>query len=234
LSPPDTEAKRSKEQPVANQPAPSDEFLKHINNPRRQLIRFYARLVIVLALLTAVLAVLAGYFGDTALLVVVLVVGGGLVFAYTCGALMARSAAGGVDRQLEDFRHDKHLAVWHCSADEWRQFADTSATMHCARVRGRWPSQGPISQATARPISPALPSGGRGFFMPSAGTTPFTCRRRSDSALPLPFAEFVERFVNLRVQTAQVRAVHVTVHEEAEQVTDELGTKVMLGNVGLE
>jgi hypothetical protein len=121
---PTPEAKSSKEQPVANLPVPSEEFLKDVQNPRRQLARFYARLVIILALLTAVLAVLAGYFGDTALLVVVLVVGSGLVFAYTCGALMARSAAGGVDRQLEDFRHDKHLAVWHCSADEWRQFAE--------------------------------------------------------------------------------------------------------------
>jgi hypothetical protein len=116
--------KSSTEQPVGNLPASSEEFPKNVKNPRRELARFYVRLVIVLGLLTVVLAVLAGYFSDTALVVGVLVPGCSLVFAYTCGALMARSAARGVDRQLEEFRHEQHLAVWHCSADEWRQFAE--------------------------------------------------------------------------------------------------------------
>jgi hypothetical protein len=95
-----------------------------MRNPKRELARFYARLVVVLAVLTAVLAVLAGHFSDASILAGVLLVGGGLVFAYTCGALMARSAARGVDRQLEEFRRGQHLAVWHCSADEWRRFAE--------------------------------------------------------------------------------------------------------------
>jgi hypothetical protein len=92
-------------------------------------------MVIVLASLTAVLGLLAGYFSDTALLVAVLVVGGGLVLAYACGALMARSAARGVDRQLEDFRHEKYLAVWHCSAEEWRQFAEVQRRLAQEEVK---------------------------------------------------------------------------------------------------
>jgi hypothetical protein len=95
-----------------------------MKNPMRELARFYARLVLVLAPLTALLAVLTALYIDVALMAGVLVVGGGLVFAYSCGALMARAAARGVDDQLEKFRRGQHLAVWHCSEDEWRRFAE--------------------------------------------------------------------------------------------------------------
>jgi hypothetical protein len=93
-------------------------------NPMRQRARFYGRLVAVLVPLTAVLAVLAGFYADVGILAGVLVVGCSLGFAYTCGALMARSAARGVDRQLEEFRRGQVLVVWHCSAEEWRRFAE--------------------------------------------------------------------------------------------------------------
>jgi hypothetical protein len=95
-----------------------------IENPKRRLARFYARLVVVLLVLTVALELLAWNFSDLAAVITVAVVGGALVFAYGCGALMARSAAKRVDRQIEEFRRGRALALWRCSADEWRRFAE--------------------------------------------------------------------------------------------------------------
>jgi hypothetical protein len=109
---------------MANLPVKLVEPPVSIPNPKLQLAGFYTRLAIVLAILTAVAAVLAGKFSDTAMLIAVLVVGCTLVFAFTCGVFMARYAARGVERQLEEFRCGAYLAVWHCSEEEWRNFAE--------------------------------------------------------------------------------------------------------------
>jgi hypothetical protein len=124
---------------MANLPVPSEELPKDIPNPRRQSARLYARAAVVLAPLTGVLAVLAGLSGAFALLGgVILPVGCALVFAYSYGALRARSDARAVDRQLEDFRRGRALAVWHCSAEEWRRFTEVAARILKEEVRLDW------------------------------------------------------------------------------------------------
>jgi hypothetical protein len=93
-------------------------------NPMRWRFVLYLRLAGALALLTMLLAFLAAYFSDTAMIIAVVVVGGALVLAYGCGALIARHGIADVDRQLDEFRRGEGLIVWHCSPDEWRRFAD--------------------------------------------------------------------------------------------------------------
>ena len=93
-------------------------------NPMRWRFVFYSWLAGGLAVLTVVLAFLAGYFIDTTMLVLVVVFGCTLVFAYVCGALIARYGIAGVDRQLDEFRRGEGLTVWHCSPDEWKRFAE--------------------------------------------------------------------------------------------------------------
>jgi hypothetical protein len=54
------------------------------------------------------------------------------------------------------------------------------------------------------------------------------------SALTLTYVEFVERLVNLGVKASEVCSLHITFHEETEQIPQELGAKIVLRNVSLD